>query len=270
MNFITEISTYLKSGTLEEDRPGTDQLKETIELLERASYNLSPIAIPELPSFEIGLAKYKGASQIGLYYDLIPVADNSYLFLIAESSSQEVDSSVYLAFLRGTIRAYLMKKQSTPFSLIAWITKLNDTLAADHLNQHFALSALHIDCFNDKLSMINCGLGHLLHIPHGSVHPRALTSDNPLLGKDLHVDFFETSDNFNMGDILIFHSFDQVENSHFPKEDQLENFILQTVASNIQLSPQRSAEAILKQIMRCPTFYPQKNPKVLFSIQRVS
>jgi eukaryotic-like serine/threonine-protein kinase len=271
VNFIIDLTQYLRSGALERDRPGSDQIKEMTETISQAQQSLSPAATPEWPNFDIGLVKYRGPEQIGLYYDWISLRNHSYLFFIAETDYHALDAAIYISVMRGFTRSLLTTfANAETFSLSSFVSKLNELLSLDTMNKQFMLTALHLDCLNDKLSFIACGMGHLLHVAQGTTHARDLNSENPPLGKDFRLEFFEMTDNFNLGDTVVFHSFDYIENPAFSKEDQLENQMMVAMEKTLSLSPQRQAEAILKQISRSPTLLPQKNPKALFTIQRIS
>lgn len=256
--FITDLSQYLKSGGLEKDRPGSDQLKEVFEIIQMANLSLSPSLLPNWPQVELGLAKYKAPGQVGNYYDFFKFPDNSYGIIVAETSIPGIDSSVYIGYFRGVIRT-LIAKNTAVIHPNEFIAALNRLIKEDPIGQKFSLLFLILNPTKDELSFLACGLGGLIHVPSGSHTPRKLTSQNPLIGHDANAEFFAITDNWEIGDALTLHSLDTI----------LETALLEALSENLFLSAQGQAEAILKKTATHPSFPLQKNPKVLITLQRI-
>ncbi len=240
VDFITDISHYLRSGESEKDRPGTDQVKEYQECMQKAQAALSP-ALPEWPELDIGLTKSKQLGSLGLYYDFFKASKDRLVILLGETHSANIDAPVYIGVLRGMIKM-LMAKQSS-FSIVPFVTTLNELLSKDPIKQTFGLSILLLDPNNDQLSFISCGEGCLLHLPRNI----KLTSQNKILGTDPQATFAEITDNWNVGDRLIF----------APQDILASELLLETSL----LSPQRQTESLAKAL--------QKKPKALIAIERL-
>lgn len=259
LSFITDLSNYLKSGGLDKDRPGTDQLKEFLETIQQTSLSLSPSNPPLWPQIEIGLAKYKAPGQVGTYFDFFKFSSNSFGIFIAQTLETTIDNSIFIAIFRGMIKTLLTEKKDTLFRPSAIATSLNRLLKEDPMARQFGLTFLMLSPFNDELFFISCGLGGLIHISQGSTQPKKLSNDNPYLGKDAGKEFFETRNNWAIGDTLAFHSLDA----------SLEDTLIESLSENILLSAQGQAEAILKKTSSHPLFPQHKTPKVLITIQRI-
>lgn len=259
VSLISDLSQYLKSGGLEKDRPGSDQLKEFFETIQMANSVLSPSLLPNWPQVELGLAKYKAPGQVGNYYDFFKFPDNTYGILIAETELTGIESTVFIGYFRGVVRSFIAKNTASSHPS-AFIASLNQFLKEDPINQKFSISFLVLNPMKDELSFLACGLGGLVHVPSGSQTPRKLTNNNPLLGHDGNAEFFATTDNWEIGDTLSLHSFDSA----------LETPLLEALSENLFLSAQGQAEAILKKAASHPSFPLQKTPKVLISLQRIA
>lgn len=259
VDFISDLSQYLKSGEIEKDRPGTDQVKEILETLQRAGQSLSPLTPPDWPAVEIGIARFKGAGQLGIYYDLFKFPNNTYLVMIAESAANSIEAPVSLSFLRGTIRT-LLHEHKTPFEPLSFLETLNRIVFEDIWKQSFALNLLFLDPYNDQLYFISCGLGSLIHVPAGSNAPRKLESGNHLLGLHAAHEFSEMNDNWRIGDTLILHSLDAA----------LDADLALATKENLLLSSGRQAENILKKLSPLPSFALQKHPKAVISVRRIA
>jgi hypothetical protein len=155
------------------------------------------------------------------------------------------------------IRALLASQENFSFPL--FISALNRILQEDPLGQKFAAAFLILSPSRDEMSFLSCGLGNILHVSPGHMTPRTLGNQNPPLGSPLRGDFELTVDNWNIGDILIFHSLD-------PSVDPL---LQETLKENFFLSPQGQADALLKKVATQPVFAQDKKPQVLFSLHRI-
>jgi serine/threonine protein kinase len=265
-SFIADVSHYLRSEEIERDKPGSDQLKELIEVLQKGQLNLSPQRAPDWAEVEVGLAKYKGSGACGVFVDFLKFPNNTMLLLMAESTTQLIDSAIYIASLRGMIRTLIHLKTPSArevFAIAPFVAALNQLTCQDSLGQEFLCSFLLLDPLRDQLSYLACGMGNLFHIAQESQEPRILSSQNPCLGKNAYAAFAETTDNWNPGDTLLFHS---LEAGKAPLESQL----LLSLSDNVDLSAQSQAEAILKKAVAAPDFSGQRCPLTLFSIQRIS
>lgn len=257
IKFISDLSEYLKTGGLEKDRPGTDQLKEIVETIQKAGQALSPSSPPTWPSLEMGIAKYKAPAQGSSYYDFFRFRDNTSIVLIAQPVQNGLETPIFAASLRGMIRALLSSQENFSFPL--FISALNRMVQEDPLGQKFAAAFLILSPFRDELSFLSCGLGNMLHVSPGHHTPRKLSNQNPLLGSPLRGDFEMTVDNWNIGDILIFHSFDS----------SVDLILQEALKENFFLSPQGQADALLKKVATQPVFSQEKKPQVLFSLHRI-
>ena len=271
-DFIHEISQYLSSGEMEKERPGSDQIKEVQETLQRTIQNFSPISPPLWSSMEIGIAKLRVTNQMGLYIDFFHLPNNLYLILMAASPVVGVESAAYIGGLRGMIRMLLSDPLSTlrsHFKPITFVELLNASLCLDPIGQPFAMNLICLDPMQELVTYLSCGLDPLLHLSRGASVPRKLISQNPLLGVDSTAKFAEAQDNWNEGDLLVMHSL-----AAKPAEEggapAYEATLIASLEENSLLSAQRQAEAILKRISSSPSFPQLLFPKALMSIQRIT
>lgn len=263
VGFITDLSQYLKSGGLEKDRPGSDQVKEIFETVQIASQALSPASFPNWPQFDFGLVKYRAFEQVGSYFDFFKFSDNTFGILIAETGDGGIEGAVHIANLRGMARTFIQDKTANgteAFRSLGFVTAMHRMVRQDPIGERYNFSFLRLSPLTDQLAFVSCGaLGALLHVPQGSNNPRKLLNQNPQLGADSTAEFVETDDNWQVGDALILHSLDPA----------LEPILLEALAESTLLSPQGQAEAMLKKAATNPAFAFQKNPKVLIVIHRI-
>jgi eukaryotic-like serine/threonine-protein kinase len=259
--FISDITSYMTSGAWEKERSGTDQTKELFETIQEAAQSLSPLDPPQWPQVELGMAKFKNMSQMGLYYDFFHFPDDTYGIFLSLTSSSEVDGAVYSGVLCGQVRAYLegRKEAPSPSDLVTTLSSLHSKSA---IEQQFALHFLILDPIHDRLKFCTAGLGSIFHVPSGGI-PRPLTSSNPPIGK-VSAELTTTEDSWNIGDTLILNTF----HTQFTEQDE-PPILSEAIKEHIALSTKAQADSILKKLMQHPHFS-SPHPKLLLSLQRIS
>ena len=141
-------------------------------------------------------------------------------------------------------------------------------MGKDPLLANFAISSLHLDPQQQKLQFFNSALSQLIHIPAGE-ESKVVFNSNPLLAKTPAAEISETTAEWKVGDILLFHSL-TAECRNSPKEQgQIETFLRHSLKTELFLSAGPQAEAILKECQQNAIITKEKRTKILFSIQRV-
>lgn len=254
LQFISDLSNYLKSGGLEKDRPGIDQIKEILESIQKADLALSPTQIPSTPHYEGAIARLKVLGQTNPYFDTLKLSDGTYGFVLAEPILSGLETSIYMGNFRGMIRAVV--SASEKFSFLPFFSQLQRLIQLDSLNQKYALAFLILNPFQDQLQFLCCGMGSLFHLSSGSHIARKLQNINPPLGSDNRTEWDMTTASWSVGDILILHTLP-------PSTDTLTQESLEAIALQ---SPQSQADNLIKKLI--PTLT-EKKPQVLVSLHRI-
>ncbi|NTU69934.1 hypothetical protein HGB13_03905, partial [bacterium] len=251
VDFIAALSEYLESQSLEKDRPEVDKYQELIERIEKTQTSLSPLIAPPWLYANITVAKQHTLESVGLYYDFYKWSESAYLIMLCESTSEYPEALAHICTVRGIVKTLLEEKKSSfgsQFHPIAFIQALNQILATDTLQTETPFCLLSLDAKQKKFSMVNCGLGKLLHL---APEIRQLTAQNPSLSpKTIGGNFFETNDVWNSGDTIILHSL------KIPEKDLLKSLKI----------PRITAESLLENISKQPSFSAQKSPQLIISI----
>jgi eukaryotic-like serine/threonine-protein kinase len=266
--FIEDITSYLKSKNIEKEKPEQDQVTEVQETLEKASLALSPFPPPSWEFADIGVAKIKEPSKIGLYYDMIMLPNDTYFILIADPLEQDLAALLSSSGIRGVIRALLLDLEAEKISSLGLIQALQKVMGKDPLFAGFAVSSLYLSPKEQKLHFFNSALSQLIHVPAGE-ESKVVFNSNPLLGVTPATEITETTVNWKVGDILLFHSL-TAECRNSPKtQSQIETFLRHSLKIELFLSAQPQAEALAKACQQNSLITKQNRTKVLFSIQRV-
>lgn len=254
MQLIADLSNYLKSGGLEKDRPGTDQIKEILESIQKANLNISPSTIVTTLHYEGAIARLKVLGQTSHYFDHFKFPDGSYGFILAEPLMGGFESSIYLSNLRGMIRA--LTSMSEQFLFLTFLIALQRQIQLDPLNQKYALAFLNLNPGRDELQFLSCGMGSVLHLSSGSPKARKLQNHNPILASDSRNEWDITVDSWNVGDILVAHTL----------PDSSETLLQETLETVALQSPQSQVDNLIKKTV--PSLV-EKKPHVILSLHRI-
>lgn len=265
VEFITDLTNYYKSPEIEKDRPGGDQILEMLETLQKEDQALSTFTPPNWSQVDIGIAKESRDAEFGLYLDFFKFANNTMAIVLIQTKSSWIASSLHVGVARGIIKSLMqphLTNADKAFSPTAFATTLNNLMCSDyHIKEKFFMSVLKIIPMNDSLSFLSCGLSPLFHISQGTNSVRMITTENPLIGENPNATFIDSGDNWNDGDLLVFHS--------FPFKESLVHSLQRTISKNVLLSPMRLCKILLEDVKHDPFFDELRKPKLVLSLQRL-
>lgn len=107
-----------------------------------------------------------------------------------------------------------------------------------------------------------------MHLPLSAKTPRFLANQNPPLGEDPNHGFYETTENWTEGDLLIAPFFD-TEISTVKHGKDFEDALKAIVKESLQLSAKAQAEAILNGIAKAFPAIVEASPKTVLTIHRI-
>lgn len=244
VDFITEITAYLNSSTLQKEKKIGDQISELSENLKHAQSLLIPPTLPHWPSIDIGASSFRGLAIAGLYYDFFEFPNGSYGIIMGEASTRDAEGIIYTAVLRGMIKA-LCRLTAQPVELA---TILNDLLVKDNMNQVFTLSYLVITPAKHEVRFISCGHGALWLTAADTDIPLKITTENIALGIETHTDFIDTAFSWNEGDSFLLGSQATQALGMGGDREYSEKIFKQMIIENSHHLPQKQVEAILRSL----------------------
>ncbi|MDP1835215.1 MAG: protein kinase [Chlamydiales bacterium] len=264
VDFITDLSSYLNSASVETERKSADQISELSDHLQQAQMQLLPSQPPHWPELNIGIATYRGISIGGIYYDFFPLPEKRFGIVVAEPSSKGVEGIMYTAVLRGMIRT-LCRLTTKPVSLI---TFLNDLVVRDACNKIFSLSYVVLSPRENRMQVISCGPSNVWTINSSDKRPHKIVSNNPALGVKLFSEFTEVIDHWNVKDMVYIHT-NALSSAAAVNVAFDENEFVEILDDFSDLSPQKQAEAIIRRASSKEGLKAERRPISLVTIQRV-
>jgi serine/threonine protein kinase len=269
VDFIADLSSYLKSNSLEKDSSDENELLEIWEILSEEQKQLLP-KIPSWPELEIGLAKPKGTYLFGVYYDFFKLPDNSFVVILAESPSSKLSSMISLAVLKGLLRArmhdFFTNKPKENFTSSLFAFELNQLFCHESFGQKEAITILHLSPLLDQFSFISSGFESLFHLPSRGGSARLLRNQSRMLGVEPNIPFFSTTDSWAPGDLLLLHPF---SSSSSKVRSDIDDLTIQTINTNKHLSPDRLSSVLLETLTNSFNTESSSIQKVVLSLLRI-
>ncbi|MGA8165222.1 MAG: protein kinase [Waddliaceae bacterium] len=239
VDFITDISSYLNSPSLQNDRIIGDHLSEFSEELRQVQTMLAPPIPTTWPEINIGIASTKEWQTPGVYDDFFRIDQDSYAVIMGESSAQRAEGLMTIVNLRGMVRA-LFQLVKSPTELVK---RVNDLLFQDHLSPIHNFNYLIFHPKQDLLTYISCGNKNLWHIPSDGTPPKKCLSQPLSLGVDQNIDVSMTDFSWTVGDTLILSTvnFNENEEGNTPGEEEW----IKELTNNRTYPPQQQADNLL-------------------------
>lgn len=235
VDFISEISRYLKSFDDNAPQMMEAPVEELTETLAKNFEIFCPNKAPNWPNIEMGISKQQGLFLTPIYFDFFKLSENKHMIVLAEPKKSGLDSIVSISVLRGMIHMLMhQSKEKTPLAIA---TALDEAINNDPMDSCFSLHLILLDSKNENLLSICYNYNNLYHIPDRSTTPRNIATPNLFLGQMENKTILQTSDNWNAGDQIIFHS-----KIIDPEKDSIKSYL-----SEIALfTPQTQTEKILE------------------------
>ncbi|MBS0628336.1 MAG: protein kinase, partial [Verrucomicrobia bacterium] len=269
-SLISDLSAYLTSGEIDKEKPEQDRSIELVEVFQKNSLYLSSTA-PSWPYADIGISKLKSSSKLGLYYDVFLLPEECILLIIAEPLEQGLEAVFPTFNLKGVIRTLVLestKPMDPSFKTLSFIQALQRQIALDPFIGNFSLSYLHLNPIEGSAHFYNSGLSQILYTPAGN-QSQILYNSHPLL-THTSTEFTETSTNWNIGDVIIYHNFISEEKDSTERKESIETHLSNLLQKQMFHSAQSQADILVKELSETSFFPKDAQTKVLFSIQRIN
>lgn len=200
VEFITDISENIKlKSASEKEEEEVSDLVSSYDTLEEI---LLPPRMPKIPKLELSLAKKKVNAFFGSYFDSFKIKEDQYLLCLAESLIPGAASSNYSLIFRGMVKNVIRNFSfAKNLSLPSFLDSLNQALVNDPVKQSFCFTALLYDSSKNELSFASCG-HDLFHLNKNKIL-EVYNAQNPLIGSNSKIAFFEKTIPFSASDIFL-------------------------------------------------------------------
>lgn len=243
VDFIADISNFLSSQATQSSSPAHSP-DTTQEQLLQVQQQLLPIKPPLWPQVEIGVAHNGSLGVWGCFHDFYTLKDGRLGIILGASPLPGVSGLIACAHFRGMMQS-LTQLSHDPAELASLAHNL---LQRDSQRLTFPMACLVLSPYENQLSFLSCGFGHLWHSLHATESPTKIPSESPPLGSGESRDFLAFKQRWEVSDTLLLTSFHQLTPAH----SQERGFSAQTLTENLVEQalkpPQKLAEGLYRQI----------------------
>lgn len=236
VDFISDLSAYLNSDSLQKERKVGDRTSELFDSLQNTKKILLPRAPPSWPLLEIGLSVDSSIMERGAYGDFLQLDHENYAVLFGESIANDAEGIISSACMRGLVRATLTRQMN----LKELAESLNRSLIDDPRSTPFALCGVIALPLQRSVRYISCGYGAVWRIPKGVEAPQSIHVSSSYL-KVANADYREVSCPFEIDDQLLVYA----GSTYTP---EIETLLLQGLVEYSGLHPQQKADGIMRKI----------------------
>ena len=198
VDFITDVSSYLNSPSLQKERMIGDQLSELQEDLRNIQDLLIDSVPAEWKAVNIGLSSYKTMLTSGIYHHFFSIDEHQYAIILGEVSCVGAESYIKTAMLKGIISALITGHKDTG----EFCYTLNRLLVQHQIGPVLNFTFLILNVKNHTLTYTSSGKDHLWLIKDQKLIPLPGNREPQALGIDENLIFNSQVRSWNPGETL--------------------------------------------------------------------
>lgn len=201
VDFIHDISDYIKSDRIQQDRNSEDELRELFELINARQREISLLPQPSTQTCHFGFALSNADTPCEIYNDVMEQLDGSLVVVVAKSTKRTLSSILDIAYLKGVVTAFV-ERAKQPLKALDLAKEIN-TFLHNRSGPTFYFTLMHLSRQENAFSIIDMGGQGVWHAVGFNDRIRRYQSTNPLLGTQDGKEIEEIRDNWRVDDILL-------------------------------------------------------------------
>lgn len=154
-DFIADLSSYIKGGSYQQDKQGSDYFLELFETIDRFQTAILQPLPTDWNTLDIGLSTRSGMGLSAQYYNFVSLNDSQKAFFIAEHPAKTVEGVLAIAGVR-TLFQTLQEMLTEPEKIA---TMLKSRLSQDPSLKNLLFCYLMIDTKNKTFICLHSGYG---------------------------------------------------------------------------------------------------------------
>lgn len=258
VDFITDVSSYLNSPSLQKERMIGDQLSELQEDLQNIQELVNEGSPSKWKFVNIGMAAHKNMLTPGIYHHFFSINEHQYAIIIGEVSSMGAESYIKTAILKGMITALIPAYRNTG----EFCHTLNRLLVEHQVGPVLNFTFLILNVKNHTLTYTSSGNGHLWLIKGDTMTPLACSEEPQALGIDETIIFNSRVRPWNPGETLFVSLTPRLE-----KNSPVEMF-QQFLKEHPSLPPQQFVDHLIRKLRISLGKYLKSRPISLIAIEQ--
>jgi len=204
VDFITDLSEYLKSYTEQEGKKSTENLDELYTSLINTDKLFLTKDMPAFKHLEIATEYDTTISSFGLYIDFFQLSENIFATVLAKTEKKDLESYIHCSIFRGYVKMAISEaKAKKEFSPANILSSINIALSQDIMQQKFFVNLIIMNLDKDQILYSNSFDSDSYFVDDANQKCTNLKINNQTLSKNLNQSFVETALNFKIADEII-------------------------------------------------------------------
>ncbi|MBF5050675.1 hypothetical protein CLAVI_000290 [Candidatus Clavichlamydia salmonicola] len=267
VDFVKDLSIYMRSDQLKKDMRGNDFLGELNEDLKKSTVLLCPLDTHTQPNgIEIAVKTKNDAATPWVYYDWVQVNQHYCYIVLAQSFMSGIEGLLKTAMLKGLVLGLSNLYNAKDFFRLLRL-KLDLVPASGH---DFLFSFLTLNMQENRLTYTSCGGAPLWTWSSTGDNLRSLNASNPSLGLLSVKGPVIMEAPWHVGSGAVLHAFhmDPEKVVHQPEtKDMIFKNVLQ---DSLFLRPAKQVEAVSLKMSQKKMRAFNSNPLTIISVKRVA
>jgi sigma-B regulation protein RsbU (phosphoserine phosphatase) len=247
-----EATKSLESVRLMHEEAEKKNMEQELGMAREVQIALSPSAIKAMEHFEVAASSVPSRYVGGDFYDLIPLKDNRFVFVLGDVSGKGVAAALLAAMAQGALQVQF----AANMPLTEVITSVNKMLALRSESNRF------ITLFSGVLD----GEGHFTFINAGHNPPilaratgetEMLATKSVLLGAFDFIEYKPLQTRLNPGDVVVMYTDGVTEATNADNEMFSDERLEELVKRCVSLTAEQIKQRILDEVIRFTRGLPQ-------------
>lgn len=230
------------------------QLEQDLRLAQEVQLRFLPQTEPQVPGYDF-YSWYRPASHVGGdYYDYFRLNEQTWVIVVADVVGHGIAAALLMAKIAADTR-FACALNSDP---VAALEQINRSLNGLNMDRFVTLLLLYVDTSKHEVTLANAGhLPPLLRTPKGESRWLAQAARGLPLGISESARYASESLKLQPGEVVLLFT-DGVNEAMNPNGDQ---FTLERVAREAELSPNQTPEAIGKAVWQAAKAHQAGGPQ---------
>ena len=204
VDFITDISEYLKYHDIKEEKEDEEKFDEIYSSLKSIEDLLIPKKFDSWKNIEIAIAKETQLALNDTYVDFFKLKDNIFAIAIIKTEKKDLKSFMHLAIFRGYLKMAIdsfSKKNEFRPSVI--LNELNQIICKDNLNEKFIVNFVVLKADTDELFYAFSEENSGFSINTSTMKVSSFEKTDNILGKDPNKSYNDSTILFKISNRLV-------------------------------------------------------------------
>ena len=247
-----EATKSLESVRLMHEEAEKKNLEQELGMAREVQVALSPSAIKAMDHFEVAASSVPSRYVGGDFYDLVPLKDNRFVFVLGDVSGKGVAAALLAAMAQGALQVQF----ASNLPLTEVITSVNKVLALrSESNRFITLFSAVLDR-EGHFTFINAGHNPPI-LARATGETEMLTTKSVLLGAFDFIEYKPMQTRLNSGDVVVMYTDGVTEAVNNDNEMFSDERLEELVRQSTDLSAEQIKQRILNEVLSFTRGLPQ-------------